>query len=143
MRAIFVGALVIFMAGICLGQMDGTVQPAQNSQVQKDSGTKELFVPLAPKTDFEARLQQMIKEGRLKPGQIKDFRDYLSADEFPSVILPSYCFTMRTYTFSTQADGSAPRLKGVSTCTPGSNYQLREAKPDVKFYPPQKDDTPQ
>lgn len=143
MRGIFVGLLVLLAVGLCMGQTEATAQSAQdsaaiqNSETVQNSETKQLFVPSAPKTDFEASLEQMLKAGQFKPGKHFASKDYPHLDRFPSVILPSYCFTMKTYTFSTQADGSAPRLKGVSTCTRASNYQLREARPDVKIYPPQ------
>jgi hypothetical protein len=128
--------------GLCLGQSKAPTQPAQDLGAKQNYETSpnsegRLFVPSAPKTDFEATLQQLLKEGKLKPGKVMDFRDDSHGEAFPSVILPSYCFTMRTYTFSRQADGSAPKLKGVSTCTQGNNYQLREAKPDVRIYPSQ------
>lgn len=84
---------------------------------------------------LEANLEQMLKAGKVQPGKHFVFRDDVRVEAFPSVILPGYCFTMRTYTFFRQADGPAPRLKGVSTCTRASNYQLREVKPDVKIYP--------
>jgi hypothetical protein len=139
----FVGALVLVAASVCFGQTETTARPAQdsgakqNSEAVQNSTAEPLTVPSTPQIDFEARLQKMLQEGKLRPGDGIVFRDESHGYSFPSMILPSYCFTMRTYTFSRQADGSAPKLKGVSTCTRANNYQLREAKPDGKIYPPQ------
>ena len=143
MRAMFVGALVLAAASVCLGQTETTPQSAQDSgakqssEAVQNSMAKALTEPSNPPIDFEARLQQMMREGKVRPGNGIVFRDESHGPTFPSMILPSYCFTMRTYTFSRQADGSAPKLKGVSTCTRANNYQLREAGQDGKTDPSQ------
>jgi hypothetical protein len=46
------------------------------------------------------------------------------------------CFTMRSYLFA-RNDGEAPRLVGMTTCTPASSYRLYHAqrKPQFGLYP--------
>ena len=46
------------------------------------------------------------------------------------------CFTMRSYIFA-RNDGEAPRLVGMTTCTPGSQYRFYHAqrKRQFGFYP--------
>ncbi|HEU5402980.1 MAG TPA: hypothetical protein VFU86_16600 [Terriglobales bacterium] len=126
MRKIFVGALVMLAVGICLGQTESPTNPGQ------DPGAKQSTILSAPKPEMTLHtmtIDEALKRRLFKPRRHIDYKDYALIDVHP-MVFPGSCFTMRTYFFSRESDGT-PRYKGYRTCVPSNRVQLREARPDV------------
>ena len=47
-------------------------------------------------------------------------------------VVSNTCFTMRSYLFA-RADGEAPRLVGMTTCTPATRYRFYHAQRNMQF----------
>ena len=132
MRAICVGTFLFLTVGVCLGQTKTPTRPSQ------DSRTTLNIVSSPAYSDFEAKLHETLKQGKLRPRGYYDYGDYSpNLNVFPLIMLPGYCFTMRTYIFVREAPDSALRYRRYLTCASSNTFQMHDARTRIEGSFPQ------
>ena len=125
MRTVFVALFVFLTAGICFAQTETS-----------NSKTTLQIVPSTPQREFAMdQLPPIITDElrQLRTFQAKpDIEPRLVGGTGPQ----SPCYTMRTFLFSQEPVGSAPRNTAQMTCVPSDKLRVKEAQPDLEL-PPQ------